>query len=170
VNQKERSAVILRAIAAFKLTKAVGLLFVALGLHHLLSPDQAEIFLHWARIVRVDPDNAIFHSLVVKLTGLSQRRLEELSAGTFFYGALFATEGVGLLLKKRWAEYVTTISTTLFLPLEIYELFRRITVLKTVVFAANVAIVVYLTMVLLRKRREIGLEVSACAAPREGGE
>jgi uncharacterized membrane protein (DUF2068 family) len=161
VNQKERSALILRVIATFKLLKAAGLFIVALGLHRLLRPDQSEILLHWAHVVRVDKDNAIFHSLVGKLTGLSERRMEELSLGTFFYGALFATEGVGLLLKKRWAEYVTTSSTTLFLPLEVYELIRLITVLRALVFAANVAIVVYLTRVLLRKRRENASEARA---------
>jgi uncharacterized membrane protein (DUF2068 family) len=45
-----------------------------------------------------------------------------LSVGTFFYGGLFATEGIDLLLRKRWAEYFTIITTSLFIPLEIYEI------------------------------------------------
>jgi uncharacterized membrane protein (DUF2068 family) len=124
-----------------------------------LGPSPSDILIHWARAVRVDPDNAALHSLIVKLTGISPRRLAELSFGTFLYGALFATEGAGLLLRKRWAEYVTTLSTTLFLPIEVYELIHKTTVLKAVVLLANIAIVFYLTRALLRTRHQESIKI-----------
>ena len=72
--------------------------------------------------------------------------LRELSVGTFIYAALFVTEGVGLLLRKRWAEYFTLITTGGFIPLEIYELARHFSVAKVVVTVINVLIVWYLAM------------------------
>jgi hypothetical protein len=36
-------------------------------------------------------------------------------------------EGVGLWLRKRWAEWLTVIATSLLVPLELYELVRRAT-------------------------------------------
>jgi uncharacterized membrane protein (DUF2068 family) len=152
MNEQLKSKM-LPLIGVFKLLKAAGLFVVALGLHRLLRPDQAEILARWAHVVRVDPDNVLFHTLISKLTGLPHRRLAELSLGTFFYGALFATEGIGLLLKKKWAEYFATISTTVFLPLEIYELYKRASALKAIVLIANVAIVIYLIRILLDGRR-----------------
>jgi uncharacterized membrane protein (DUF2068 family) len=65
------------------------------------------------------------------------------------YGVLQIVEGVGLWSLKRWGEYVAVVGTTLFIPLEIYELVDKVTWLKAVVFAINVAAVLYL---LLSKR------------------
>ncbi|HET7296266.1 MAG TPA: DUF2127 domain-containing protein, partial [Gemmatimonadales bacterium] len=79
------------------------------------------------------------------------RRLKEISAGTFFYAALLLTEGTGLLLARRWAEYFTVIVTGSFIPLEVYELAKRITLTRLSVIGINVAIVWYLVV---RLRRE----------------
>jgi uncharacterized membrane protein (DUF2068 family) len=62
------------------------------------------------------------------------------------------TEGTGLALRKRWAEYFTIIATSSFVPLEVYELVKNFTITKVVVIAVNVAIIVYLVVVL--KQRE----------------
>ena len=54
------------------------------------------------------------------------------------------TEGIGLLLRRRWAEYFTIIMTALFIPLEIYELIERLTLTRVVVLVINSVIVWYL--------------------------
>ena len=54
------------------------------------------------------------------------------------------TEGTGLLLRKRGAEYFTIVTTGALIPLEMYELGRHFTVPKTIVALANVLIVWYL--------------------------
>jgi len=54
------------------------------------------------------------------------------------------TEGIGLLLRRRWAEYFTIIMTALFLPLEIYEIVEKVTLTRVVVLIINAAIVWYL--------------------------
>jgi uncharacterized membrane protein (DUF2068 family) len=64
--------------------------------------------------------------------------------GTFLYAGLFATEGLGLLRRKRWAEYFTIVTTGGLIPLEIFELARHFTVTKLVVLFVNVLIVCYL--------------------------
>ncbi len=61
-----------------------------------------------------------------------------------FAAALFATEGIGLLMQKRWAEYFTSIVTASFIPLEIYEIARRPGALKIALLAVNAIIVIYL--------------------------
>jgi hypothetical protein len=60
------------------------------------------------------------------------------------YGALEAVEMVGLWYAKRWAEYLTFIATLLFIPFEIYELAEKVSTLKLLTFAVNLAIAVYL--------------------------
>jgi uncharacterized membrane protein (DUF2068 family) len=65
------------------------------------------------------------------------------------YALLEGAEAVGLWYQKRWAEYLTFIATTLLLPLEVYELTHRLSVLKIITLIINVAVVIYL---LLAKR------------------
>lgn len=60
------------------------------------------------------------------------------------YGLLEGVEAVGLWLAKRWAEYLTFIATTLLLPLEVYEIIARQSVLKIITFLINLAVVLYL--------------------------
>jgi uncharacterized membrane protein (DUF2068 family) len=55
----------------------------------------------------------------------SIRSLGELSVRTFLYAGLFTTEGIGLLLRKCWAEYFTIVTTGGLIPLEVYELWRH---------------------------------------------
>ena len=58
-------------------------------------------------------------------------------------------EGIGLWSLKRWGEYVAVVGTTLFIPLEVYELTEKVSWLKIAVLLVNVAAVLYL---LLSKR------------------
>jgi uncharacterized membrane protein (DUF2068 family) len=134
----------IQLIAALKLAKGLLLLAAGLGVLRLLHHDVAGIASTWVHALRVDPNNRFIHRLLERLLGVSRRRLEEIGAGTFFYAAVFLTEGTGLALGKRWAEYFTIIVTGSFLPFEVYELSRRVTAARGVVVAVNVVVLVYL--------------------------
>jgi len=141
---KQESAVMLLFIAGFKLLKGVMLLVVAIGALRLLHRDVSEVVMHWLDVLRVDPDNRFIHKIIVKSFGIEAKQLKEISAGTFFYSSILLTEGVGLLMRKHWAEWFTVISTAVFIPLEIYEIFHHFTWARVVIFLVNLAIVWYL--------------------------
>jgi uncharacterized membrane protein (DUF2068 family) len=84
-----------------------------------------------------------------RLFTLRTGTLKEVGVALLAYAALEGVEAIGLWFAKRWAEYLTFISTTILLPLEIYEIINKGTPLKVIGFLINVAVVVYL---LLRKR------------------
>jgi uncharacterized membrane protein (DUF2068 family) len=129
---------VLRLIGAFKLLKTLMLIAAGIG---LVSG--------W--VTHINPDNAYANQLVAHLAGIDPKKLRDLGVGSFVYAALFATEGMGLMLRKLWAEYLTIVITTSFIPLEVYEMVHHGTVVKAVVIAVNAAIVVYL---ILRLRRD----------------
>jgi uncharacterized membrane protein (DUF2068 family) len=147
---------VLLAIAIFKLAKGLLLLSVAVGALSLLNENVAGRAEHFVKALRVDPHNHFINSLLVKLTRVDNSKLEEISAGTFFYAALLLTEGVGLFLRKRWAEYFTTIATGSFIPLEIYELVKESSATKIVILAINVAVVLYLIYRAMHRRKRKG--------------
>ena len=138
-------------IAAFKLVKSLCLLAVAIGALKVLHKGAAVEVYRWADTFRVDPDNRYVRRLLMGLSLFNEKTLRELSVGTFLYAALFLTEGTGLLLRKRWAEYFTTIITASFIPLEVYELARRATFAKGIVLLLNVLVIIYLVFDLRRR-------------------
>ena len=142
----------LRFIAAFKFFKGFVLLAVGVGALNLLHKDVAAEVVRWADIFRVDSNNRYIQRLLVKSLTLDARKLREFSVGTLFYSGLLLTEGTGLALRKRWAEYFTIISTGTFLPLEVYELSKRLSWPRILVLILNVAVVIYLVLEVRRNR------------------
>jgi uncharacterized membrane protein (DUF2068 family) len=140
----------LQLIAAFKLLKGLALLALGIGALKLLHKDVEALVEHWINIFQVDPNGHYVRLLLAKLPILDDRRLKELSVGTFFYSAVFLTEGTGLALGKRWAEYLTIISTASLLPLEIYELAKHASIGKVLALVINLAVVAYLVFELRR--------------------
>jgi uncharacterized membrane protein (DUF2068 family) len=139
-------------IAAFKLFKGLFLLAVAITVLKLGPTGVAVEVYRWADSFRVDPNSRLLRRLLVWLSLFDEKKLRELSVGTFFYSALFLTEGMGLALRQRWAEYFTIIVTGSFIPLEIYELARRPTFARGTVLLLNLAAVIYLVFDLRRRR------------------
>ena len=131
-------------IAVFKLLKGLALLAIGIGALKLLHKDVASEVERWVNYLRVDPQNYYIHKLLAKVGLLNDRKLKELSVGTFFYSALLLTEGVGLAFKQRWAEYFTIITTASLLPLEVFEIARRLSFARIALFLVKIAIVVYL--------------------------
>lgn len=150
-STRRQSSTTLLAIAIFKLSKGVLLLLVGIGALRLLHRDVGEVVAHWVDVLGVDPDNRFIHRLLSRAFAVSPKQLKEASVGTFVYAGLLLTEGTGLLLRKRWAEFFTIITTAGLIPLEVYEIQRHITGVKIVVLLINAAIVIYLIARVRRK-------------------
>jgi uncharacterized membrane protein (DUF2068 family) len=140
-------------IGVFKVVKGTLLLIFAFGLLHMIHKDIAESARHIVNFLHFDSDNRHIAELLNKAGLITTKRLEELSGLTFLYSSIFLTEGVGLMLRKRWAEFLTVIASGGLIPVEIYALCKHVDVMKVILFAVNVAIVVYLIRV-IRKPAE----------------
>ena len=137
-------------ISLFKFVKGFILLAIGIGALKLLHKDVEAMVLHYANLWHVDPDNKYFHAFIERLGVLNDRHLMQIGLGTFFYSGLLLTEGFGLYFEKRWAEYLTVIATSIFIPLEIYEIFHHFTGVRVMVLLVNAAIVAYLVWVIRR--------------------
>jgi uncharacterized membrane protein (DUF2068 family) len=93
-------------------------------------------------------DSGLLHSVDRALSARGST-LSLVGAFLIFYGVLQLIEGTGLWLLKRWGEYFAVVATSLFLPLEIYELAEKVTALRIAALLVNIAAVIYL---LLAKR------------------
>jgi uncharacterized membrane protein (DUF2068 family) len=150
-----RSAVILRVFAVERFLRALvvaALAFVVWRFEYAkVSIQQAyQRELPLLRSLTRELGFNIDHS---KLAGLFNRALN-LSPATIrlvaillaCYAAIEIVEGIGLWQGRRWGEYFAFVATSLGLPYEVYDLVMRFSALALVLFAINLALVLYLVI------------------------
>jgi len=153
----------LLAIGLFKLIEAVFFLLVGVGALHYVHRDLGDAILRLAVKLRRDPEGRLVGFLLNHVEAITARRLREIGAATFFYAGLRVTEGVGLVLEKVWAEYLTVGVTISFLPWEMYEIARELDWFRVGLFVVNLMVLAYLLWWLGRRSRLKGQN-----RPREG--
>ena len=154
-------------IAVFEVLKALLFVVAAAGVFHLVKRDTQVELIKLMHAFRISGDRAFIKDLLLRSNLITDPTKRILSGLLLLYAALHATEGIGLLLRKRWAEYITVIMTAIFIPYEIFILIHHTThstvgtlapadqqipglfsqhieVLKIAVLLGNVAIVWYL--------------------------
>jgi uncharacterized membrane protein (DUF2068 family) len=148
-----RAAFILRALAIERWARGVLLMLLAIGafrlkstqitLQELFSRDLKSLQPFFRQIHFNVSDSSTLHT-VQKVLNAKSSTLTVVGIAVLGYGLLQVVEGIGLWSLKRWGEYVAVVGTTLFIPLEIYEITEKVSWLKIVVMIVNVAAVLYL--------------------------
>jgi len=141
-----KSAFTLRLIAGEKFLRGTLLLTVGIKLLTLVGDDVHQWAAEFVQRHGIDLANRYVQSGLDKLRGIDDQQLVEFGIVAFLYSLLMMTEGVGLWLGYLWAEYVTIISTSLLMPLEIYEMFEKFTFVRLGLLLINIAIVGYLVL------------------------
>ncbi|MBN1365383.1 MAG: DUF2127 domain-containing protein [Syntrophaceae bacterium] len=140
-------------IGSFKLLLAFLLLSVSIGLFTVMNRELGDeiraVILDW----QLKTASEIVNWFLSLLLSVHIEELQRIRAGTFVYSGLLLVEGIGLLMRKRWAEFLTIIVTGSLIPLEIRKMIAEISVVEVVVLLINTAILVYLVYILLRGYR-----------------
>ena len=139
-------------IAVFRLTKAAALVVAAFGVLRLVDRGAAHRLDGWLSAIPFVERHPQLKEAAARVATAPPRHLEIAAAVALAYAALFTVEGIGLWKQRVWAEWLTIVATTSFVPFEVYELTRRFTPLRVAILVLNVAIVVYLVVRRLRDR------------------
>jgi uncharacterized membrane protein (DUF2068 family) len=150
-------------IAFLKIIKGLSLLLIGLGALHLLHKDVEAIASYWFDVLRIDSDSRFFGHIMTRLMAIDDRQLRTISAVTFFYSTVMFTEGVGLFMGLRWAEFLTIIATSSFLPLELFEVVAHFSAGGLLLLLVNIAVVAYLVWVVRSKDANLGKRSAAKA-------
>jgi uncharacterized membrane protein (DUF2068 family) len=142
----------LRIIAVYKIGKVLLLLATAYGVLRLRDASLMAHIYSWAATLPSGLEQEVVVRGLAWFSGLSPGRVQALGFVTLAYAAIFAIEGVGLWMRRRWAEWLTTIITASLIPLEVWELCHRPGVGKAGVLIVNCAIVAYLVWQLQSER------------------
>jgi uncharacterized membrane protein (DUF2068 family) len=148
-----RDAFVLRILAVERLIRALVIGGLAYALVRFESAQTSLQRLFDEALPRAKPLASVFNFDLDKSPTVRHLRnllhskphtLHLVLAFLIVYGAVELAEAVGLWSLKRWGEYVAVIGTSVFLPLEVYELTDRVTWLKLTALVINVALVAYL--------------------------
>jgi uncharacterized membrane protein (DUF2068 family) len=143
----------LRAVAAVEAAKGVLVLAVGLGLFSLMHRDLQAIAEHIVERFHLNPASR-YPQIFLDLAGRTgDSKLQLLALGALGYSVLHLVEACGLWLQRRWAEWLAVAIAGVYIPIEIYELWERVTWIRISLLAINVAIVAYLAGVLWRTRQ-----------------
>lgn len=138
---------IVKLIIVERIAKASVLLLLAIG---LMAAGRTGLLTQWASSAQeqlnLDAGRSLIVTLLLKVLVLIGRftHTTALAIGAILYAFLEGTEGVGLAMRRRWAEYLTVIATGLFIPFEIYEVVSKLTVFRASALLVNIAVVGYL--------------------------
>jgi len=143
----------LLAIGLLKLFEAVFFFLVGAGAIHFIHRDLGDAAMRLAERLRMDLDGRVMTWVLDHLDDVTAHRLKQIGIATFFYAGLRVTEGVGLVMAKVWAEYLTVGVTASFLPWELYEIVRRPDWVRVCLLLVNLLVLAYLVWLLRRNRR-----------------
>lgn len=152
-DKELRQALLLRLIAVDRAIHSLlfGIVAIALvALELKLGPVQ-----HWAASLRDqltstlnqtgrNPSRGFILNGLNRILKIKKNGFGVLIGTATAYCVVEGVEAVGLWRERRWAEYLTALATAGFLPFEIRELIKRVTVLRIVALVVNIAVLVYL--------------------------
>lgn len=154
-----------RIVAVIEAAKGLLVLAAGLGLFALVHRDAQAVAENIVRHFHLNPASRaprVFLDLAAKAT---DSNLQLLALGASGYSLARFVEAYGLWRERRWAEWFGTVAGGIYIPIEIYELWERVTWIRAGLLAVNVAIVAYLAAVLWETRREKAAKLSP---PRQG--
>lgn len=141
----EKHSAFLKFIIFEKLLLGIVFAAISFGAISLIDDKEMEMFTrHLLALFNVDIQKAYLQELVEWLTNVKDETIIGISAGMFILGTLNFAEAYGLHKRRRWAEWLTVIATSLFIPLELYEVVQEQTPFRIGALFINVAIVYYL--------------------------
>ena len=138
----------------FEALKGLIVLVAGFGLFSLVHHDLQAIAERLVRYSHLNPARHYPRVFIEAASHLDDSRLRSLAALAFLYAGARLIEAYGLWQMKTWAEWLAIVSGAIYVPIEIYRLFRRATLLGGVVLLINMFVVVYLLYVRLLHRVE----------------
>ena len=146
-------------IGVWKLLETALFLLIGFGVLKILHThaDLVDLVTRFIIDLGRDPEGHFASLILDKVAMIDPHRMKQIGIAIFAGAGLHMLEGIGLVLRKVWAEYVTLILTASFLPWEIFEIIRHPTWIKVGLFVVNLAVLIYLIFYVqtqVRRRKE----------------
>jgi uncharacterized membrane protein (DUF2068 family) len=131
-------------IAIFEAVKGVLGLVAGFGILSLIHRDIAAFADDLIEVLHLNSEGHLAHRIVETVTRLNPSNIKVFFILALVYSAVRFVEAYGLWRLRAWAEWFAIISGSLYVPIEIYEIFQKPTVIRVGILLVNIGVVVYL--------------------------
>ncbi len=163
----------LEVIALFKLFKGTLSLLLAAGALGLLRDSWESALEDWMTRLALHETHhylAAFADRALDFLNSGEHRFVAVALAALLYAVIFFTEGIALWKERRWAEYLTIVTTALPLPLELRALAHRVSPVSLGALALNLAVIAYLVWQLAVTREHHLPAAAPAQTPPPGGQ
>ena len=136
-----------RAIAFFEALKGALVVVAGFGLLALVHRDLEDLAERLVRHSHLNPASHYPRVFIEAAANTSDSRLRTLAALAFVYSTVRFVEAYGLWKMRAWAEWFAIISGCVYLPVELYELIEKPTLIRAGILILNALVVAYLLYV-----------------------
>lgn len=143
----------LRTVATIEALKGLVALAAGSGLLTLLGRDGEKIATQLVHRLHLNPASHYPQVFIAAMRDLSDTHLLLIAAGAALYSTIRFVEAYGLWRARRWAEWLAAVSGGIYIPYELYEIYRRVTVIRVGALVINLVIVGYMVWLLTERRR-----------------
>jgi uncharacterized membrane protein (DUF2068 family) len=121
----KKRAPTLYLIIADKLIKGILSLLLAFGVYKMAGIDLSLVFdrvVHWTHL---DPEDRFLANIGGLIDQITPANMRMVATGTLLYSILSLIEGLGLIFRAPWANWLAIGESAFFIPIEVYELTRH---------------------------------------------
>src|ERR687886_1980708 len=133
-----------RAVAVFEALKGTLVLLAGFGLLALVHRALEDLAERLVRHSHLNPASHYPRVFIEAAARTSDSRLRTLAALAFAYSTVRFVEAYGLWKMRAWAEWFAIVSGCIYLPVELYELVERPTLIRAGVLVVNAPLLAYL--------------------------
>jgi len=144
----------IRIASVFEAAKGLIVLITGFGLLLFIHKDLHLVSEQIVRHLHLNPARHNPKIFIDAINHITDVQLLALALSAFIYSLVRLIEAYGLWFHRLWAEWFGFMSGGIYLPIEIYELFRGVTVIKLTIFTVNIIIVALLGNALYQSRRQ----------------
>jgi uncharacterized membrane protein (DUF2068 family) len=152
-NTSTHSKDVIRVAAVFEATKGFIVLITGFGLLLFIHKDLHAVFEQIVCHLHLNPARHYPKIFIDVIDHLADVRLLTLALSAFLYSLVRLVEAFGLWYQRQWAEWFGFLTGGMYIPVELYELFQGVTVIKLTLLIVNLFIVALLGNALYRSRR-----------------
>ena len=154
----------LRSVALIEALKGMIVLIAGFGLLSFLNRDNELFAEQIIRQLHLNPEHYYPQIFINAMARLEDSHLWALAGVAAIYATVRFVEAYGLWYERRWAEWLAALSGGIYLPFEIYELFRNPSSLLLGAFSLNLIVVGYMVWLLTESRRKRAAEIKQAGA------
>jgi uncharacterized membrane protein (DUF2068 family) len=153
VKRREHSKGGLRIVALFEATKGALVLSVGFGLLAFIHKDLHLAAAQLVRHLHFNPARHYPQIFIDAVSHLTDARLWVMAFSALLYSLVRFVEAFGLWNQRQWAEWFALLTGGMYIPVELFEIMRRVTWPKVTVLIVNAGIVGYMGYLLYRSRQ-----------------